>query len=76
MNKERRKAITSIRDKLRDLAADIESIREEENEAFEALPESIQQGDRGNLMEEAMTTLEEAASHASDAADTLDQVSS
>ena len=52
MNKNRRKAIGDIYDKLIDIQSDLECIRDEEQEAFDNLPESIQYSERGERMEE------------------------
>lgn len=40
MNKSRRKRIQDIKDKLLDLLAEIEEIKDEEQEAYDNLPES------------------------------------
>lgn len=60
MNNQRRKALEKIQDKLRDIYADIEMYRDEEQDAFDNLPESIQYSERGEKMEEAISQLDEA----------------
>ena len=60
MNNIRRKAIQEIMDKLEDLKCDIESLRDEEQEAFDNLPEGIQASERGEAMESAAYNLDEA----------------
>lgn len=69
MNKERRKEIEQatqllgdISEKVAELIAQIEGIRDAEQEAFDALPESFQEGDRGQTMQEAIDSLENALS--------------
>lgn len=60
MNNIRRKAIQEIMDKLEDLKCDIESLKDEEQEAFDNLPEGIQASERGEAMESAVYNLDEA----------------
>ena len=59
MNKVRRKELARVVDLL-DQARDLlETIRDEEQEAFENLPESIQCSERGETMENCIGTMEE-----------------
>ncbi|MBD5224218.1 MAG: hypothetical protein HDS71_09290 [Bacteroidales bacterium] len=62
MNANRRKRISAIWDKIEDLKAELESIMEEEQECFDNLPESLQDSERGDKMQEAVDALENAAS--------------
>ncbi len=73
MNKQRRKAIGDIYDKLIDIQSDLESIRDEEQEAFDNLPESIQYSERGERMEEYISSLEEALDNVGYAVESLDE---
>lgn len=66
MNKARRKDLARIVAKLElldtvreDLMADLESIRDEEQEALDNLPESLQESERGEQMQEYIDTMEE-----------------
>jgi hypothetical protein len=74
MNRERRKQIADIIKQiealadLNDLAQEIRDIAADEQEAFDNMPESLQQSERGQASEAAISALEEAA-------DTLEQVS-
>lgn len=68
MNKERRKAIEQIserlvalKDEINSIAEGIECQRDEEQEAYDNLPESLQNGDRGSAMQEAIEALDAAA---------------
>jgi len=72
MNAERRKQITAIKDQLDDLMADIESAQTEEQDAFDAMPESLQASERGEASQSAIDALSNAASYLSDAAGELD----
>jgi archaellum component FlaC len=65
MNKDRRKTIEEIKARIEalsieDIVTDIESVRDEEQEYFEAMPESLQGGEKGSKAEEAIAALEEA----------------
>ena len=59
MNKARRKELARVVDLL-DQARDLlDTIRDEEQEAFDNLPESIQCSERGEAMENCISTMEE-----------------
>lgn len=60
MNKERRKRLTSIAEQISVLIDEAQEICEEEQDAFNNMPEGLQQGERGQLMEQAVTTIETA----------------
>jgi ABC-type transporter Mla subunit MlaD len=74
MNKARRKAIEEIIDQLGTLKEQIESVCEEEQEAYDNLPESIQYSERGEAMSEAASDLEDAASSIDDVMSTLQDI--
>ncbi|NBT31696.1 MAG: hypothetical protein EBT13_07275 [Rhodobacteraceae bacterium] len=68
MNKDRRNRIATaiselealLNDKIADIRMEIESLRDEEQEAFDNLPESLQYAERGQAMEEAINNLDYA----------------
>lgn len=60
MNNQRRKAIEDIRGRIADIAQDIEDILSEEQDAFDNLPESFQESERGEAMQNAINALGEA----------------
>lgn len=60
MNAERRKRIAEIADKIIGLKTDIEMLRDEEQDAFDNLPEGLQSSDRGGKMESAIEALDDA----------------
>ena len=86
MNKARRKTIAELRERLDalkaqadDLESEIETIRDEEQEYFDNMPESLQGGDKGQAAEEAVSHLDtaldaiqEVVSQAEAASDALD----
>ncbi len=69
MNNTRRKEIARIRtelekhiDSISDLVAELESVRDEEQECFDNMPESFQYGEKGERAQAAIDALEEALS--------------
>ena len=62
MNEDRRKRIF-------DAAAELEAVKEEEQEAFDNMPESLQGAERGQAMEAAIEALEDAVERARAAAE-------
>ena len=67
MNKARRTEIqqviddlATVEDSIKDIATRIETIKDEEQEYFDNMPESLQGGDKGNMAEEAIGNLDEA----------------
>lgn len=67
MNIERRREIAKIADRITELndlrdqiKDDLETIRDEEQEYFDNMPESFQNADRGQLAQQAVNSLDEA----------------
>lgn len=60
MNKARRISITKIADSLQALKSDVESIQYEEQDVYDNLPESFQDCERGDRMQEAIDNLDDA----------------
>lgn len=61
MNKARRSDIQKIIERLEEIRDDIEAVKDEEEEAYENLPESLQESERGESSE-AVCSLKESAS--------------
>lgn len=59
MNKQRRKRLDIVNQKLLELMDELEDIKNEEGEAFDNLPESIQESERGEQMSENCDTLDD-----------------
>lgn len=81
MNAVRRKEIsrvlrrlTDLTEDLSDILGDIENIKDEESEALENIPESLQETERYAQSEAAAENLEEAYDIFSDMRDSLDAV--
>lgn len=72
MNNTRRKAIQNIMDKLEELMEEIEAIKDEEQEAYDNLPESLQNSERGEAMDSAVYNLDDAAENVQLVIDTLE----
>lgn len=72
MNRERRKAIDAVFVQLEELKAEVERIREEEEEYFENMPESIQYGEKGELAGASIEELDNAYSSIDDAMQALE----
>lgn len=66
----------TLKDALTDARERLEGLREEEQEAYEALPESIQNGDRGNAMQESIELMSECDGNLSNAEDTISSIDS
>ena len=67
MNAPRRKSIQEVIDQFEDLKSTIESLRDEEQEAYDNLPENLQGSERGEAMSEAADSLDSAC-------DSMDEV--
>lgn len=59
MNKARRKKLGEIIDQLENLREDLDAVASEERDAYDNLPESLQESDRGCAMEEAADELDD-----------------
>jgi hypothetical protein len=83
MNKARRKAaaeIIAMLDKIEEAMEEafeaLSTIADEEREAFDNMPESVQNGERGQAVDEAATNLETARDNLESAKDSLSDVRS
>lgn len=72
MNNNRRERINKVHAKLDEILGLIDELREEEQEAYDNMPESMQYGERGEKMQEAIDALEEAYNDVEEACDNLD----
>ena len=71
MNNKRRKTIGLVINSLENLSADLEDVAQEESDAYENMPESIQQSDIGSNIEDNIYDLEDCISQINDVIDTL-----
>ena len=75
MNKDRRDRIAKIKEALEDLRGQIENLQSEEQEAFDNMPESLQQSERGQASEAAADALQSAYDAADEAITNLETAS-
>lgn len=72
MNKIRRKALQEIYDKLSDLREELETIKDEEDESGENMPENLQGSERYEQSETASGNIDEAMEYLSSACDSIE----
>ena len=73
MNKQRRKALGRVQETLESLHGELEALRDEEEDYYVNMPESIKEGVRGEIAEEALDALENALSCIVDAVDYIEE---
>lgn len=69
MNAARRKTLAELKERLEAIHSELTTVAEQEQEAFDAMPEGLQQGERGQKVEEM-------AGNLSTLADDLENVTS
>lgn len=72
MNKARRAALNAIVNALTELKNDLDILRDEEQDAFDNLPESMQESERGEAIQEAADNLSDAFDSLEDAIDSIE----
>lgn len=71
MNKARRKAIREIVAKLETLRDEVESLRDEEQDYYDNMPESFQDGEKGQAASTAIEYMESASGYIDNAIEEL-----
>ncbi len=74
MNKVRRKTLAGIIDKLSAINEDLQMVLDEEAEARDNVPESLQESERYEQMDEACDSMEECVSSIEEIIDSLQEV--
>lgn len=74
MNKKRRESLTDVFDKLAEIEETLENVKEEEQESYENLPCSFQNGERGEEMQGYIEMLDEAIGYIQDASSVVEQI--
>lgn len=74
MNKERRKRLAEAFEKIGEAKEILESVKDEEQEAYENLPENFQNGERGEEMQNYIDMIDEAYGYLDDAESVVDQI--
>lgn len=62
MNKSRRSRLSDLQTRIEEIMTDLGEIRNEEQAAYESMPESIQYSERGDTMADAIDNMDEAVS--------------
>lgn len=76
MNKERRKKIARATALIEEAWLIVEICRDEEQDYFDNMPQSVRDGQRGEVAQEAINALEDAVSALEDIKSALDEVAS
>lgn len=66
MNDDRRKRISAAAAKIAEARAELEEVQGEEQDAYDAMPESFQNGEKGKKAQAAIDALEEAVGSCND----------
>lgn len=74
MNKQRRKQLAEASALLAQVQEIIESVKDDEQEAHDNLPDSIQYGEKGQQMEEYINALDEAYGQCDDLVSIIDDI--
>ncbi len=74
MNRDRRKRLMQLSEKLSEVRTSLESILEEEENAFDNLPESIQESEKGELMQGYIENIGEAISNIEETEACLEEI--
>lgn len=72
MNKERRKNLDDLVNRLEDMKQELVTMQDEEQEYFDNMPESLQGGEKGTAIEE----MDNAVSFLNDAIDSIQSATS
>lgn len=75
MNATRRNQIAAIKEKLQTLTNELETLQEQEQEAFDNMPEGLQMGERGQKSEDAANALGDCISNLQTAVEDLEAAS-
>lgn len=73
MNKQRRKELNEIINKLSELRDDLESLTSEEEECYDNMPENLQYSEKGERIEAAVESLNDALDSIDNAIDSINE---
>jgi uncharacterized coiled-coil DUF342 family protein len=59
MNRERRKAIAEVQGEIESLKARVEELRDAEQDYYDNMPKNLQEGDKGQAADVAISALDE-----------------
>lgn len=73
MNKDRRQQLRDVKDSLDEAISLLNDIKDEEQDAFDNLPENFQESKRATRMTEAIDAIDEAISSIEEAQNSIDE---
>lgn len=73
MNNDRREELLEVADLLSEAIDRLNEIRDDEQEAFDSMPEGLQYSSRGDAMQEALGTLDEFEDYISSIRDRIEE---
>ncbi len=74
MNAARRKVLEKISGEILDLTERIQIVRDEEEDAFDNLPDNLKDAEKGEKMSDAIDKMEDAISSLEDTADLINNL--
>ena len=74
MNKQRRNQLANIVSRPEGIREELETLIEQENEAYDNMPESPQESDRGIFMTECIDNMDNAYSNIDDAISSIQEI--
>lgn len=74
MNKKRRKEIENLRESISETKAKLQDLLDEEQQAFDNMPESIQESERGEEIQEIIEYMEAAIDSLKEATESLTEI--
>lgn len=74
MNKQRRSKLANIINKLGIIMSDLQSLRDEEDEAYNNLPDSLRDGEKGAQMDDNINAMDNACDFIGDALQELENL--
>jgi len=74
MNNQRRKQLAEVIRSIEDARNLLETIKDEEQEAYDNMPESLQEGEKGSAMSEKIDSMESVFDDLERAVDSLNEV--
>ena len=74
MSKARRKRLGEAFDKCAEILEILEAVKEEEDEAYENLPDSFRDGERGEEMQGYIEMIDEVTGYIEDAQSVIEQI--
>lgn len=74
MNKQRRKELSDLLGQLQDIRERLENLRDDEQSAYENMPENLRDSERGEAAQNMIYNLDDAFTEIDNACDTLEEI--